>query len=677
MRQVAFPDFYVKLDPLGGEKIAMRKIGLGLLCTALGSVASGQAPAGPDTDAVLFGARETATQMSLAPGGGRVAFIGPQPSGGTVAYTADFATGETKPFLSSIRSGEHLRWCRFVTDQRLICNYTTTLMMNGQLVPFTRLIAVNSDGSGQTELGQRASDYDRYLRQADGAIIDWLPGEGGSVLMAKSFVPEVGKTGSIIVRSQEGLGVARIDTRTLQARNVEPPKMGVSDYWTDGRGAVRIMSTDEQKGEQLTGRAKYSYRTAGSREWRTLNDYADWDSFVPLAVDATTDSLYVLKPLNGRKALYRVKLAAPTATELVASNPRVDIDQVVRSASGERVIGYNWAEDRRQAVYFDPEYRTLHKSLTRALPKLPMIDFLGASADGSKVLMFAAADNDPGRYFLFNKLTKQLAEIVPSRPKLDGHALASVKAVSIPLGNGLSMPAYLTLPLGKDGKLLPAVVLPHGGPSARDEWGFDWLAQYLVARGYAVLQPNYRGSAGFGDQWLMQNGFRSWQTSIGDIATGARWLASQGIADPNRMAVVGWSYGGYAALQAAATQPDLFKAVAAISPVTDLAMLKEDARDYTNAKVIADMIGAGPHVRDGSPLQRVGSIKVPVLLAHGDMDLNVAVRHSAKMDGALRAAGTKVQFMRYKSLDHQLDDSVARAELLTAMGRLLEQSIGR
>jgi dipeptidyl aminopeptidase/acylaminoacyl peptidase len=192
-----------------------------------------------------------------------------------------------------------------------------------------------------------------------------------------------------------------------------------------------------------------------------------------------------------------------------------------------------------------------------------------------------------------------------------------------------------------------------------------------------VLQPNYRGSAGFGDAWLMDNGFKSWRTSIGDITASAKWLSSQGIADPNRVAIVGWSYGGYAALQSAAVEPGLFKAVAAIAPVTDLAMLKRESEGYTNRDIVADFIGSGPHIEEGSPLRHASKIKAPVLLVHGDMDQNVGVDESAKMESALRAAGTQVQFLRYKDLDHQLDDSAARREILTSIGTLLEKAIGR
>ena len=332
--------------------------------------------------------------------------------------------------------------------------------------------------------------------------------------------------------------------------------------------------------------------------------------------------------------------------------------------------------DKREVEYFDPEYKALHDSLGKAM-KLPLIELGSASEDGSKVIVFGGADNDPGRYYLFDKGAKRLNELFLARPELENRKLAEVKPVSVRAADGTMIPSYLTLPPGKEAKNLPAVVLPHGGPSSRDEWGFDWLAQYLAARGYAVLQPNYRGSAGFGSDWLMENGFKSWRTSIGDIASSARWLADQGIADRNRLAIVGWSYGGYAALQAAATEPGLFKAVAAIASVTDLGLLKQDAQQYTSGRIVAKFVGTGPHVSEGSPLQRAREIKVPVLLVHGDFDLNVGVNQSLKMEGALKGAGTPVQLLRYKTLDHQLDDSTARTEMLTAIGALLEKNIGR
>ena len=222
----------------------------------------------------------------------------------------------------------------------------------------------------------------------------------------------------------------------------------------------------------------------------------------------------------------------------------------------------------------------------------------------------------------------------------------------------------------------PAIVLPHGGPSSRDEWGFDWLAQFLASQGYAVIQPNYRGSSGYGDDFMGDNAFRDWKTAMSDIRDSAKYLVDKGIADPKRMAIVGWSYGGYAALQSAVTDPDRYKAVVAIAPVTDLSALRTDAEGYTNADIAKDFIGKGPNLQAGSPLHHAAAIKVPVLLAHGDLDGNVRIAHSQRMEAALKRNGTPVEFLRYNGLEHQLDDSDARTELLTHIGALLDRTIG-
>lgn len=652
----------------------------GACCALLFATAaplSAQAAGPVDPQAALFGVRESAVGVDLSPNGKLVSYVAPAVGGGSVAFIANVQSGESKPFLNSGKGPERLRWCHFVTDRRLICKYTANVVdPSGLLLGFSRRIAVNSDGTDIKELGQRSSFYDAGIRQEDGEIIDWLPGGDGSVLMERSYVPETGTTGTRITRTSSGVGVDRIDTVTLKSTALEQPREDVGSYMTDGRGNIRLMARIGTDYQMLTGKSKYYYRTTDSRDWKPLTDFVDENHFQPLAIDATSNLLYVLKPLDGRKALYRVKLTNPSSTELVASNSKVDIDDVIRSSNGERVIGYTFAIDKRQGEYFDPEYKALVSSLGQAIPNLPIIDVEKASADGSKVLIFAGSDNDPGRYFVFDKAAKNLAEIMLVRPELENQKLASVQSVSVRSPDGITIPAYLTLPPGKTAKNLPAVVLPHGGPSDRDEWGFDWVAQYLAAKGYAVLQPEYRGSSGFGDAWLMQNGFKSWKTSIGDITASAHWLADQGIADPKRLAIVGWSYGGYAALQSAATEPTLFKAVAAIAPVTDLAMLKSEVKDYTDADIVAKFIGDGPHIIEGSPLRHAAAIKVPVLLVHGDMDMNVHSLESEKMEAALRAAGDEVEFLRFKTLDHQLEDGLARTQMLAKIGQLLDRTIG-
>ena len=637
-----------------------------------------------EADAIAFGTREGVSNMDLSPDGTKAVFVGAGPGRTSVVYVADLTTGTNKPIAHSSGNPESFQWCAFTSNTRLACSFTAMIMSDGTglaqsgvLIGASRLMSFDLEGKDMKQLGQRGSDRELGLRQHDGRIIDWLPGGGESVLMTQLYLEEQGGNTNIR-KTKRGVGVVKINTRTLSTDIVEQPRDNVAEWMSDGRGNVRLLGTAEISAEALpTGRVKYMYRTPDSREWLQLTPFLRSEDFNPLAIDASINALYALRKQNGRLALTRFTLGQQPQEVIVAQHPRVDIDNVVRSGDGQRVIGYSYAEDYRHVTYFDPEYKGLAASLSKALPKQPIVSFVTSSDDGQKVLLYAGSDQDAGRFYLLNRATKSMGELVPMRPALGTRAMASVKPITYQSADGTTIPAYLTLPPGSSGKGLPAVVLPHGGPSSRDEWGFDWLSQFLAARGYAVIQPQYRGSSGFGDAWLAENGFKGWRTSVGDVSAAARYLVSQGIAAPGRVAIVGWSYGGYAALQAAVSDPSLFKAVAAVAPVTDLGMLKTENQDYTSSKIVAQFVGSGPHIEEGSPLRHARDIQVPVLLVHGDRDLNVRHDHSRRMHAALQGAGKQTEYLEFKGLDHQLDDSQARALMLTKIGQLLDRTIGK
>lgn len=629
-------------------------------------------------DAKIFGKRESAWSVKVSPSGKQVVMLMGGPAGSTVVKVFDLSSGASKSILGSKDSKESLDWCDFANEQKLICRYSGISRLDGVLIPFSRHMLVNADGSGMKPLGQKASDKDKGLRQFDGRVVDWMPEDGTAILMARTYVAETGTTGSNIARSASGLSVDRIELDTMDFKTVELPRDEISNYVTDGQGNVRIAVVDSAFAGELTGKTRFRYRKLGSRDWQPLGE---WDSgtnegIYPVAVEGQSNTAFVLKKTNGRDALYRMALDGSGAMTMIASNPRVDIGNVVRVGRGRRVIGYSFTDEFTEVVYFDPEYEKLASALGKALPKSPLIHLSGSSTDNQKLLIFAGADTQPGTYMFLDRGTKQLSTIADVRPDLAGRALASVKAVTYAAADGARIPAYVTMPAGTSGKNMPAVVLPHGGPSSRDEWGFDWLPQFLAARGYVVIQPQYRGSAGYGEEFLNGNALKNWRAAMSDIGDSARYLAKEGIADPNRIAIVGWSYGGYAALQSVVIEPTLYKAAVAIAPVTDLGQLKKDAENYTTARLVAQQVGNGPHVAEGSPARHAANIQVPVLLFHGDLDINVDVGHSEKMNSALKKAGKNVQYTRYPDLDHALDDSNARADMLMKIGAALQAAIG-
>lgn len=637
---------------------------------------SGTAFAQPSPDgrsvAVRFGALERVKDISLSPDGKRIAYISQSKGARTAVYVADVAEGGPPPKMVASADGKpgRLTDCGWASNDHLICGQYGIVgnreeSMATFLSVIRRFVVDTTGAKPAAPLAQRAGAFSALRgSQYDGEVIDWSGGSDGHVLVTQDFVPER-ETGSRLRQSKNGLGVVRVDTRTLNTTRVEDGTRDAVDYIADAQGNVRLMALNlPTPGGYNSATTQWLYRKAGSREWLPFVKEVDFtpDYVRPIAVDATSNSAYVARRVKGRLQLNRILLDGSLREETVLANAKVDVDAIVRISPAGRVIGASFATERREQVYFDPEFKSLAASLSRSLPGSPAIDFVGASSDEKRLLVNATSDTNPGQIYLLDRTAKSMRPLLLVRPELENVELAAVRPVTYASQDGVQVPAYLTMPPKSVGKPIGAIVLPHGGPSARDELQFDWLPQFFAQRGYAVLQPNFRGSAGYGDEWFVDNGFKSWKLAIADVIAGGRFMQNEIGSD--RVGIFGWSYGGYAALQAATVEPALFKAVVAVAPVTDLPALKAAARVYTSGRLVEDFIGSGPHVTEGSPARRAAMFTAPVLLFHGDLDINVRVNQSRMMDKALREAGKSSEFVTFTGLDHQLADSDARAALL-------------
>jgi dipeptidyl aminopeptidase/acylaminoacyl peptidase len=646
------------------------RVALGAVAGLFASVSvitmASAAPMPIDQAAKLFGTRPSGFAADLSPDGDKLVYLAAGPGATTVAHLLDLAKNTNLVLTHSSGKPEQLYWCGFADERWVICSFGGELNEAGLVYPVARTIALDTTNGTVRPLGAPAHGSEDQFLQFDGRIIDWLPDLQGSVLMQRNYAGAHGAA------DQVGVDLIHIDPFKVSV--VEPSVSRDLDYMTDGHGAVRLRSdakTDDTN--DFTGTTKYEFRMANNSKWYSLPE-TDPD-FTPLAVDRDSNSLYFLKPLKGRDALYRMHLDGTSTETLVASNPDVDIDTVIQLAPGAPVVGYRYTDDRTRSVYTDPKMQLLGKQLSDALPNMPLINFMTTSRDGNKVLLHAGSDVDPGVFFVLDLKTLHMDPVLNSNDLIDGSGLAPMKSVSVPTSDGKSIPAYVTMRSDLGPGPHPTVVMPHGGPTDRDSWGFDWLGQFLAARGYVVIQPNFRGSSGYGKEFLGENAFHEWRTVMSDIHDSADWLVKQGLADPNRMAIVGWSYGGYAALQSAAMD-HRYKAVVAIAPVTDLKRLKRDSEDFRDEKIAQEEIGKGDQLVDGSPINRAADIHAPVLLVHGTLDGNVAYSHSKHMLAALQHAGDTVDLLTFDGLDHQLADSNARTQMLTRVGELLDKTIG-
>lgn len=634
-----------------------------------------------DTVAAKFGARQAIAGASLSPDGTKVVLIAPRPEGGESATVVTLGEGKVVPLLTTRPGDPRITHCQFVLNERVVCNLYQIEGKGRDAAGSTRMFSVGTDGKDVKMLSAPTRSSAYFVSSYGGGIIDYnVEGKPTSVLMTRYNSVE-SQTGTMLGRNNPGYMVEAVDIITLKRSQVEAPKETASEYMTDGLGHVRIMALQPyNEAGYAREYVNYQYRPADGGGWQPLSrvtfDAGLSEGFEPYAVDPATNSAIGFDDANGRKGLYSRALDGSGTQRLLLGRSDVDVDDLLRIGRNQRIVGATYATERRVAEYFDPELKRLSGALRRAFPPGSQIDFLDASADEGKLMVLVGSDVDPGTLYLYDKGTRQLGSIMPFRPELAGVKLAEMKPVTYPAADGTLIPGYLTLPPGSSGKNLPAIVMPHGGPSARDEWGFDWLSQFFAARGYAVLQPNYRGSAGYGSGWFQKNGFQSWQTAIGDVNDAGRWLQAQGIAAPGKLAIVGWSYGGYAALQSQVLDPDLFKAVVAVAPVTDLGAMLDAARETYQFRNLERFIGTGPHIEAGSPARHASAFKAPVLMFHGDKDLNVNVTQGRMMRDRLLAAGRTVTYVEFPGLDHQLDNAPARTRLLADSDRFLRKALG-
>lgn len=453
-----------------------------------------------------FGARATVLDISLSPSGTKIAYIAAGPEHSEVLNVIDLA-GDAK-IVSVLQNSEKIgdfEWCEWATDTRLVCQLSAMAKdPSGLLLPFDRLFALNADCTAAQLLSQRDSYRAVGFNQNGGDIVAFdVSDSAGEVLMTRNFVPE-SDVSTRLVESRSGLGVELVDVTNGRRRLREALDDAALRYVADERDQVRIKVRALYDGTgNLTGEYVYLYRTPGSNTWQKFEkltlDGQPIKGFTPVAVDSARNVVYGFITKGGYDAVIEVLLDGSEAGKLVMARDDVDVDALIRIGRKRRVVGASYATEKREVAYFDPDLKKLAAGLAKALPQTPLINIVGASSDESRILLIASSDTQPGMVYLYDKAARSLEPLLPVRAELENKAMGTMRPVTYPAADGTMIPAYLTLPPGSDGRNLPAVVLPHGGPSARDEWGFDWLVQFLTARGFAVLQPNYRGSSGYGE----------------------------------------------------------------------------------------------------------------------------------------------------------------------------------
>ncbi len=561
-------------------------------------------------------------------------------------------------------------WLHWANDQRLVFSASFFGKRFNTETTETRLASIRRDGtdlqwivkSAESDAvsGSRLSTTPDIPPQIQDDVISWLPDEPDHILVA-------------LDENFDGKDeVRRININNGDYTNVRGGIRGVQNWMVDADNEIRL---------------GYGYFKSefvlkflnGDQEWISGTSTDWWDQgWHPVAFTDDPLVTYAIGPSDtGRDVVRKLNIETGERLELVFDNGEYDVDGVALDSRTLRPIGVKHTRHDTRIKYFDSEYDKLQRTAEKAFKGMN-VRLLSLAADKRQLLVRVSSDTDPGVLYYWDRDAKSMDVISESMPGLVPELLSPVEPVSYKARDGYEVPGYLTLPVGGDAKNVPMIVMPHGGPASRTDESFWFLSQFLASRGYAVFQPNFRGSIGYGDAHY-RAGKKQWGGLMqDDVTDGAKWLVESGIADPERMCIVGWSYGGYSAAMGAVKTPDLFKCAVSINGVLDLPRMVNDDRKYIGGQSwVQDFALEGAKLNTISPYHQAENIQIPLLLIQADDDVRVHKEQAARMANRLQKLKKPVEHVTIELGGHSMDNSAARERILESLEAFLNDHTGR
>lgn len=584
-----------------------------------------------------------------------------------VVYDLDDLKGVRVLYLESLeQSGGRIRYHRWVNPDRLVLSIGVPSYRGATPVVETRLISTNRELNEFQIIPKprgTGSVHSTYASaQIQDRIAHWLPKDPNHVLIFMAGVNDNWK-----------YNVYKVNVNSGAKKRYDKGVSYLADVGVDELGRVRYQKLIYDDIRMI--RFRLPEENAWTEYFRYTEDEGAPFEFIHFG---SNDSDIVVAALdaNSRFGIYRYDFVKAEFVETIFTHQRVDAEGVLTDLVTDQPIGYYYTDHYKENVYTDAVYRDVQKGSEKKFPGL-IVSITSADRARNRFVIFVRNATDPGRYYLFDRAGHKF-QLINSRYRiLQDSLLFKVRPVSYAARDGLPIAGYLTTPRGP--APFPLIAMPHGGPTSRDTMHFDYWAQFLASRGYAVFQPNFRGSSGFG-QDFEEAGYKQWGLAMqDDITDGVQHLVAQGIADPDRICIVGGSYGGYAALMGVVRTPDLYKCAVAFAPVTDIHKMLSDSSRYrfqdSNMPHVGGRWSDGQQLRDTSPINNINSIKAPILLVHGDVDRSVPIEHSERMAGKLKRAKKSYRFVRQENGDHHLSREDHRIQFLTEMERFLAEHL--
>jgi dipeptidyl aminopeptidase/acylaminoacyl peptidase len=505
--------------------------------------------------------------------------------------------------------------------------------------PTGELFGVNADGTGQDAALVGVRSTGKGTRLMGASIISTLQNDDDNVIISLFQPGGFNQVQKMNVNTGSRTTIARAPIRS-------------ASFVADPQGVVRFSS-----GANSDRRVKTYYRDDASSEWEIINDEQETGKIIS-AVGFNGDGKIAYlesEEKDGPNAVYAFDTRTKQRT-LVARDNTVDPSEYLISPIDGSLYGIKYDDGKPRFEYIDPqnEFAKMHASLQAGL-NTQVISPTSFTKDASMAIIIGYADNVPGDFYLYERANKKLTYLVSKNSWFKPEVLANMKPIYIVARDGTPLEGFLTIPVGSNGKNLPLIVNPHGGPfGPKDEWRYSSDVQILAANGYAVLQINFRGSGGYGRKFTHM-GYKQWGRAMQDDLTDATlWAIKEGIANKNRVCMYGASYGGYSSIMAVAKEPDLYRCAFGNVGVYDMTAMYHtgDIPDSKSGENFLEEVLGHEDLDSISPDKLAGRIKAPVYLAAGREDFRAAPVHTELMHKALQRAGKQSEMVIYEGEGH-------------------------
>jgi acetyl esterase/lipase len=562
--------------------------------------------------------------------------------------------------LATVDPGKQdLNGWQWVNDQWLVIRTGQSQTVEGEDFYVTRALGVSADGKKIVPLvaepmGQNGDDI---LWTAHDGSPHALIAMQRSIYIGDDFWPDV----------------RDFDVSTGRSKEVVPSTANVMSWYADGNGVVRygIGYNDQNR----SYRALYRDRAGTSfREIeRAKGAGTSLDNYPAVFLPEPGKALAIHDDAGGFSTIYPLDLKTMTRGEPLYSVPGYDVDSLLVDDTQTQMIGARYTDSFAHTHWTDPTLAGIQAEFDKAVGTRHA-KIVSWSRDRAHLVVQVDGPSTPGGYYFYAPKEGVLHLFARTNDQLDGKRLAPVRTITYKARDGLDIRAVLTLPAGRDPKNLPMILMPHGGPIARDDESWDWWAQFLANRGYVVLQPNYRGSSGYGTKFT-DLGKGQWGLAMQDDLTDAvAWATHEGLADAKRVCIVGGSYGGYAALRAAQRDTGIYRCAVSFAGVSDMpGMIRYDGAFLNGGRNKDYFRARSPDLNAISPANFAADVSIPVLLMHGTEDKTVPIKQSRLMVARLKAAGKTYRYVEQPGGDHHLSSEADRVQFLKELEAFLTQ----